>query len=215
MEYSSKVDIVLAAIRSDIEKGVYIPGEKITISRVAKKLQCSETPVREALRRLESERVVKIVPNVGAIVESFGREYLEQLVSVKTVLEEYALSLCIERITASDIKKLRALNVDMEKEYNRGNLKKCSDLNHRFHMHLYRISGNEVLSSYIHEMWLRWPIGKYAEFVSKERYEESFRQHNELLEAIECKDSVMAQEILKAHKTGSLNNFESNYKFFI
>ena len=61
MKYSSKVDIVYRAILSGIKKGEYLPGDRIVISRVARENGCSEIPVREALRRLESEKLVELL----------------------------------------------------------------------------------------------------------------------------------------------------------
>ena len=82
MKYSTKVDIVYRAIRSGIERGEYLPGDRIVISRIAKANGCSEIPVREALRRLESEKVVELIPNKGAVVSSVNKSYLEQLFQV-------------------------------------------------------------------------------------------------------------------------------------
>ena len=66
MKYNSKVDLVYKAILDGVKKGDYLPGDRIVISRVAKENGCSEIPVREALRRLESEKIVELVPNKGA-----------------------------------------------------------------------------------------------------------------------------------------------------
>ena len=79
MKYNTKVDIVYQTIRTDIERGLYLPGDKIVISRIAKQCDCSEIPVREALRRLESEKVIKLIPNKGAVVSSLTKNYLKQL----------------------------------------------------------------------------------------------------------------------------------------
>ena len=75
MKSATKVDAVYKAIRNDIKKGRYQPGDRVVISRVASENGCSEIPVREALRRLESEKLVELVPNRGALVTRRGQGY--------------------------------------------------------------------------------------------------------------------------------------------
>ena len=86
MKYNSKVDLVYKAILDGVKKGDYLPGDRIVISRVAKENGCSEIPVREALRRLESEKIVELVPNKGAVVTQVSKSFLEQLFVVKAIL---------------------------------------------------------------------------------------------------------------------------------
>ena len=168
MKYNTKVDIVYRAIRSGIERGEYLPGDRIVISRIAKANGCSEIPVREALRRLESEKVVELIPNKGAVVSSVNKSYLEQLFQVKIVLESYAARLSVDSLNENQIKQLRKIAQQMSDAFESGNLKKSSALNYKFHMTIYRSTGNDVLSGYIDEMWNKWPIGRYTNYVPDE-----------------------------------------------
>ena len=109
MKYNTKVDIVYQTIRTDIERGLYLPGDKIVISRIAKQCDCSEIPVREALRRLESEKVIKLIPNKGAVVSSLTKNYLKQLFAVKMELESFAAKLSVGKLSEAQLKKLRKM----------------------------------------------------------------------------------------------------------
>ncbi len=206
MKYSTKVDIVYRAIRSGIERGEYLPGDRIVISRIDKANGCSEIPVREALRRLESEKVVELIPNKGAVVSSVNKSYLEQLFQVKIVLESYAARLSVDALNENQIKQLRKIAQQMSDAFESGNLKKSSALNYKFHMTIYRSTGNDVLSGYIDEMWNKWPIGRYTNYVPDEWYRISLQQHFDLLDAIEAKDRDKVEAIIHAHKSGALRS---------
>lgn len=206
MKYSSKVDIVYRAILSGIKKGEYLPGDRIVISRVARENGCSEIPVREALRRLESEKLVELLPNRGAVVSRVSKSFLSQLFAVKAILESGAVRLAADNLTPAQLKRLRGLARDMVAAFEAGNLKQCSALNHKFHITLYRTTGNDVLVDYIDELWNKWPTGHYANAISDEWYRISMQQHFELLDALEAGDKDKAEEIIRYHKWGALDS---------
>ena len=206
MKYSSKVDIVYSAILSGIKKGEYLPGDRIVISRVARENGCSEIPVREALRRLESEKLVELLPNRGAVVSRVSKSFLSQLFAVKAILESGAVRLAADNLTPAQLKRLRGLARDMVAAFEAGNLKQCSALNHKFHITLYRTTGNDVLVDYIDELWNKWPTGHYANAIPDEWYRISMQQHFELLDALEAGDKDKAEEIIRYHKWGALDS---------
>lgn len=206
MKYSSKVDIVYRAILSGIKKGEYLPGDRIVISRVARENGCSEIPVREALRRLESEKLVELLPNRGAVVSRVSKSFLSQLFAVKAILESGAVRLAADNLTPAQLKRLRGLARDMVAAFEAGNLKQCSALNHKFHITLYRTTGNDVLVDYIDELWNKWPTGHYANAIPDEWYRISMQQHFELLDALEAGDKDKAEEIIRYHKWGALDS---------
>lgn len=206
MKYSSKVDIVYRAILSGIKKGEYLPGDRIVISRVARENGCSEIPVREALRWLESEKLVELLPNRGAVVSRVSKSFLSQLFAVKAILESGAVRLAADNLTPAQLKRLRGLARDMVAAFEAGNLKQCSALNHKFHITLYRTTGNDVLVDYIDELWNKWPTGHYANAIPDEWYRISMQQHFELLDALEAGDKDKAEEIIRYHKWGALDS---------
>ena len=206
MKYSSKVDIVYRAILSGIKKGEYLPGDRIVISRVARENGCSEIPVREALRRLESEKLVELLPNRGAVVSRVSKSFLSQLFAVKAILESGAVRLAADNLTPAQLKRLRGLARDMVAAFEAGNRKQCSALNHKFHITLYRTTGNDVLVDYIDELWNKWPTSHYANAIPDEWYRISMQQHFELLDALEAGDKDKAEEIIRYHKWGALDS---------
>ena len=87
-----------------------------------------------------------------------------------------------------------------------GNLKRCSALNRKFHLTLYKTTGNDVLVQCISDLWNKWPLGYYANQIPDEWYRISTQQHFDLLDAIEAGDKDKAQSIILMHKQGSLAN---------
>ena len=195
MKHNSKVDCVYRYIRDGIQKGTFLPGERLVISRIAKENECSEIPVREALRRLESEKVVDLIPYKGAVVSQVNKGYMQQLFQVKCILEGQAVRLVTNSITSAQLKNLRVLAQEMRDNLEAGNLKRCAVLNRKFHLTLYKATGNDVLVQCI-----------IANKIPDEWYQISTQQHFDLLDAIEAGDKDKAQSILLMHKQGSLAN---------
>lgn len=112
-----------------------------------------------------------------------------------------------DSITPAQLRSLRAIAQDMCTAFEEGNLKRCSSLNKKFHLTLYRTTGNEVLVECISDLWNKWPVGYFAYQIPDEWYRVSLQQHFDLLDAIEAKDRDLAQSIMLEHKSGSLDNF--------
>ncbi len=104
----SKLDIGLR-IRDDIVSGVLRFGERITMDALASRYGVSHMPAREALRELQGEGLVQIVPTRGARVRSIDSSYVENLFEIRTALEVMMVRRAAARCTPSDIAELRAI----------------------------------------------------------------------------------------------------------
>ena len=196
MKSATKVDAVYKAIRNDIKKGRYQPGDRVVISRVAKENGCSEIPVREALRRLESEKLVELVPNRGALVTRRGPDYIEQLYAVKALLEGYAARKAAGAMPAAELEKLRGLAGKMAAAFEAGRFRQCVALNQRFHRTIYRHCGNEVLTELVEELGNKRPAGRCA---GPENYRPCLQHHFDLLDALAAGDGGEAERIVWRH----------------
>ena len=196
MKYTSKVDLVYKSIVNGIKKGDYLPGDRIVISRVARENGCSEIPVREALRRLESEKLVELVPNRGALVTRRGPDYAVKLCAVRALLEGYAMRLAAAGLPAAELERLRGLAGEMACAFEAGQFKRCAALNQQFHRALYRRCGNEVLVETIEELWSKHPGERCA---GEEHYRPCVQQHFDLLDALAAGDGGAAERIIWQH----------------
>ena len=113
LKFITKNVAVYEALRKDIIEGRMKPGQKIIMSEVAKNLGLSDIPVREAIRRLESEGYVHFTPNIGAIVSELDADKIIELYLIRIELESLATRLAVDHITSGDIDFLIKKNHDM------------------------------------------------------------------------------------------------------
>lgn len=115
-----KVDQVYNYLLGKLVKGYYVSGQRIVVSTVAKECNVSDTPVREALRRLESDSYVHVEANQGAVAIGISRESIIHTCEIKGVLEGYAARLSVDYLSPYDIKQLREINEAMHRAEQEG-----------------------------------------------------------------------------------------------
>lgn len=198
--FTSKVDLAYEILMEDLEKGVYKQGDRLIISQLSQKLNVSDTPVREAVRRLESEGHLRVVANQGPTVTGYDREKLLNLVQVKGVLEGYATRLSIDYLTPKDIGKLRELNNQFLLAYQENNVKKYSQVNTQFHMDIYKSIDNKDLYSIIQDLWRKWNINKSVFSIILKSACLSVEEHEQILVLIEKKAYNEVEAYVRNHK---------------
>lgn len=179
-------DQVLHALRQAIVDGDYLPGQRLTEDRLAEDFGVSRNPIREALRVVEAEGFVLILPRRGAVVASPTPETLADIFAVRARLEPLAARLAAERATPADVAALRALLDRARQATEDEDFPAVADLNSQFHAQVIEISGNKWLSSmtkalYLHVQWV-FRIGV------AQRAPHSWREHIALVDAIEAGD---------------------------
>ena len=199
-KYKSKVDIIYDLLMTDIAKGVYRQDDRLVISQIARQNNVSDIPVREALRRLESEGYVKISANQGATVCAFSIDRLLEIIRIKSVLEGYATRLSIDYVTPALLKKLRILNGQMKKAVDAGNYPKYSELNVKFHMSIYEATPYTELYNMIQDLWRKWSITRSVFAVDPNRMQESTREHEEIIRLLEERQYDQVEQYVRLHK---------------
>ena len=106
-EYLPLRDVVFNTLRQAIITGEFAPGERLMEISLANRLGVSRTPVREAIRKLELEGLVIMIPRKGAQVARITEKNLRDVIEIRTVLEEFAAVLACERIDQSGLHDLR------------------------------------------------------------------------------------------------------------
>jgi DNA-binding GntR family transcriptional regulator len=129
----TKQDLVYATLKRGILSGLYGPGYRIVIDAVARELEVSALPVREAIRRLEAEGWLTFEPNVGARVTPLEPGQFEHTLYTLALLEGAATALSARHLTAVDIRQARELNAEMREAAKEGNALLYSRLNTEFH----------------------------------------------------------------------------------
>lgn len=194
----SIADQVFEILERDILTGVYARGEVLTETKLSEKLGVSRTPVREALRRMEQERLV-VGTSRGMRVVGLDRRDIDDIYEIRSRVEGLAARRAAERAGQEELEQLKHL-LDMQefftlKEDGTGII----DTDNHFHEMLYRMSGSLVLHDTL--LPLHRKIVKYRQVSvgNSIRAKESFEEHRAIYEAVAAHDPDRAEELLLRH----------------
>ena len=198
-EYLPLRDVVFNTLRQAIITGEFAPGERLMEISLANRLGVSRTPVREAIRKLELEGLVIMIPRKGAQVARITEKNLRDVIEIRTVLEEFAAVLACERIDQSGLHDLRQAHEDLIRSVENGDILDIVDKDETFHDTIFRATNNDRLISIINN--LREQFYRYRmEYVKDIRQRSNLvEEHRELLDAISSRDSIKAKELMKTH----------------
>jgi DNA-binding GntR family transcriptional regulator len=195
--YVSKTDLVAALIRELIITGELAPGEQLRQRDLAQRFAVSQTPVREAMRRLESEGLLTCDTHRGFTVAAPDDGRLEENFQIRAALESLGASLAARRIDAGGLARLRALNDTMQKlaEEDPG----YAELNREFHFTVYEYAHSPLLLSLMRLLWASLHGGPQV----IRTHAESARQHDQILSALARGDAAAASARTYEHIMGA------------
>ena len=192
---------VLDSLRQAIIDGRLAPGARLTERELTEMLGVSRTVVREALRSLESEGLVHVIPNKGPVVRELSRAEAEDLYQIRAVLEGLAARLFVEHATAEQIAQLSAALDVVVQAYESGDAPRVLETKNRFYDVLFAGAGSETLSSMLatlHARIWRWrALGLTHPGRSMDRSRESIANLREMLVAIGARDADAAERITR------------------
>jgi DNA-binding GntR family transcriptional regulator len=192
-------DVVREKIRTRIAEGTYGPGVRLVERDLAEEFAVSRVPVREALRALESEGFVELLPRRGAIVRELTRAVVADLFDIRQVLEALAARLVADRIDEAGLARLAAVVAEGRSAVERGDTSAAGTANTAFHETLLQLSGNESLRSVLEPVTgrLRW---LFRQTTDHERVQV---EHEQLYAALEMGDAELAAAVALAHVRAS------------
>lgn len=193
MVYSSKSDVVCAMLRELIMRSELEPGEQLRQRELADRFGVSQTPVREALRRLESEGLVINHPHRGATVAGSRQGMSRDNALIRSVLEPLGARLAAREITDEQLDLLQELNDEMARHLD--DTDRYAELNRRFHFLIYEAAASPVLLSMMRLLWQAMPLGPRV----TRPLTDSASQHQELIDALRAHDADRADETTRRH----------------
>lgn len=196
---TTSVDQVYAKTREAILSGEYRPGKPLRLQELADANSVSLIPVREALRLLESERLVQSVPNKGARVASLSTDDVRSAYEARIVLEIEALRRAYENLTEEDLQRARDLASEMVDKFQRGDDVAGFELHRKLHFSLYEPSESSWILHFISLMWDH--TERYRRLATQIRHDPEGIGHEHLavLEALERGDRSGALSALRTH----------------
>lgn len=192
-------EVVFETIRSAIVHGDFKPGERLMEVKLANELGVSRTPVRESIRKLELEGLVKMVPRKGAYVTPMSLTDLKEMMEIRGALEALVAQLAATNASAEDIETMRESNRKFEEGVH--NNDEDAIINHdiTFHDALYKSSGNGRLQNMIHtlrEQMLRFRV-EYVHHIAQKKPLPG--QHEDIIASIVAHDPEKAAYYARRH----------------
>jgi DNA-binding GntR family transcriptional regulator len=204
--HRTKQEFVYRTLRDAIIRCDLQPGERLVIDDLARRLEVSAIPVREALQLLQSERLVVNVPHVGATVAPISRDSILEVFTVLEGLEMVAAREAAARASGEQVERLGDVVNAMDRAVAAHKLEEWADLNTRFHLAFSRLTGMPLLEEMMAKVLVHWDRVRRHFFsgVLMHRVERAQEEHRSLLQALEQRDTTRMEEIVRRHNRGAL-----------
>ena len=198
-EYLPLRDVVFQTLRQAILRGELKPGERLMEVRLAKKLGVSRTPIREAIRKLELEGLVLMIPRRGAEVAEITEKSMRDVLEVRRALEVLAVSLSCDRISGEQIEALKEAAEEFDRSLTSDDVTRTAEADVHVHDIIYRSTDNQrliQLLSNLGEQMYRYRVEylKHREF-----HPQISREHKELISYLEAGQKGQAEEKIAVH----------------
>ncbi|SCZ29342.1 GntR family transcriptional regulator [Afifella marina] len=202
----TSVEQATALIRRAIVTAEYRPGERLKVADAARRFGFSAMPVREALRKLEGEGLVAILPNRGAVIRPIDEKFLKDVYEVRTALETLAVQRLMPRITLAMLDELSALQAAHAAAVERADLEEIIMANRALHTRLFELAGNAEATRLFELGWeliyaLRRRLG-----YRPNRLASVIEEHRLLVDALRRHDFAACAAILRMHNTAGMED---------
>lgn len=190
---------VYESIREDILGGRYPQNTELKEAAIGAELGVSRTPVREALRQLELEGLVKIIPNRGAYVNMITSKDVQDIYVIRAMLEGLCARWATEEITQEQLDGMEETLCLTEYHTRKENYEKLYELDSLFHEQLYSASGSRILNHVLSDFHDYVKKVRKVTIASQSRSVKSTEEHRAIFEAIKEKDADRAEELARQH----------------
>jgi len=197
---------VFNKIREDILAGNYKEKDELREAAISRELGVSRTPVREALRQLELEGLVSIIPNKGAYVNGITAKDIYDIYVIRSYLEGLCAKWACEHITKGQVEELEEIIYLSEFHIQREHWEQIYELDNRFHLYLYRACGSKILEHILSDYHHYVERVRKNTLSSQERARTASAEHKAILEAVINKDGELAERLANEHICRSIAN---------
>lgn len=198
-EYLPLRDVVFKTLRQAILRGELKPGERLMEIKLANKLGVSRTPIREAIRKLELEGLVLMVPRKGAEVADITEKSLRDVLEVRRALEELSVQLACDRITEEEIQDLEEAAKEFVKILKSDDITEIAEADVRFHDVIYRATDNQKLIQLLNNMGEQMYRYRVEYLKGPEVHKKLIEEHEEIICHIKKHEKEQAVKIVCQH----------------
>ena len=201
----SLADQVFEKLEEDIITGVYPKGEILTELKLAETLGVSRTPIREALRRLEQERLIKETGK-GAVVVGITFENVVDIMDIRLRIEELAAFYATQNLTDDGAKELQEIGELQDFYFQKNDIENLRQIDDRFHDTIYSLSNRPVIFDTLLPLHKKTQRYRKISIEDPERLSQSIKEHKAILTAILNKNAALAAELMTKHIENAKNN---------
>lgn len=199
--FSLKARIYDSLKRAIMNMNIYDDDTELRLDerRLSEQFGISRTPLREALARLDQEGLVRIVPRRGIYIVRKSKAEILEMITVWAALESMAARLITQNAGDDEIASLRALCSTFEGEGVKARIDEYSEANIRFHQAILAMSKNELLNSMAEGLFMHVRAIRARTIVEKDRADRSIVDHMHIIEALEARDTELAERLVREH----------------
>ena len=198
-EYLPLRDVVFNTLRKAILRGELKPGERQMEIQLANKLGVSRTPIREAIRKLELEGLVLMIPRKGAEVAQITEKNMQDVLEVRKALEELSVQLACERITPEQVEEMKMAAEDFRKVLKSGDVTKIAEADVKFHDIIFAATNNQRLITLLNNLREQMYRFRVEYLKQKECYPQLLEEHDKLIALISGGEVEEACELMGCH----------------
>ncbi len=203
----SLADQIFMEIENNILTGVYTIGEVFTEMNFSEKLGVSRTPIREAIRRLEQERLVEVTTK-GVVIMGISRKDIFDMYEIRLRTEGLASRWAANTISEEGKRQLREI-VELQEFYtSKKDADNIKNMDSKFHEVVYKNCGSIVLADMLHQLHKKLTKYRKASVSNNERAFQSTKEHREILDAILAKNGDLAEKLTVQHVENARRNMK-------
>lgn len=186
-------------LREMIMSGELREGDKIRENELCDLMGISKTPLREALRVLSAEGLIRLIPNRGSFVTTPTFEEIKEMFDVMVALEGVCARTAVEKMSDQDFVKLDNLHRKLEQNFKRKDQKEYIRQNNLYHAFVQELAGNKTLNQIVNGLRQKILLYRFQSLNLPGRFEQSIKEHRSLLAAFRNRDSGKAESLMKSH----------------
>ncbi len=199
LEFLPLRDVVFNTLRQDILTGRLKPGEHLREIALANKIGVSRTPVREAIRMLELEGLVKIIPRRGAVVADITHKELTDVLEVRNALEQLAIELACQRITKEQLNMLRENVAEFKRVTKSKDVTRLAQIDVDFHDIIFDATDNKRLVQMLNNLREQMYRFRFEYLKDSEVYDGLIEEHIHVIKNLEDGDIENAKRNISYH----------------
>jgi DNA-binding GntR family transcriptional regulator len=192
-------ELAVDRLRNVIVQGELAPGERLNERLLCERLGISRTPLREAIKLLATEGLVRLLPNRGAQVAPLEARRLTETLQVMGAMEALAGELACRQASGAAIGEIRSLHDEMLAKYAGRDLAGYFRCNQAIHLKIVEAGGNAVLASTYRQLNANVLRARYMANLSQDRWDAAVREHEAIIDALEARDAPRLTRLLREH----------------